>query len=82
MLTNTDVITQIERRLAGTLSAAALSEWAFDRFYALEQAEETVDEVYAEVIGEVLDDLMFADDDDFALEPADLQRMIARLHHG
>lgn len=74
-----DLIAKIEEHLAGRAAPDELAGWAFDRFYAIEQGEEEVDEADAEAIGEVLDDLMFADDESFALDEADLRRLIARL---
>lgn len=79
MLTRTDLIATIEQHLAGNLSYAALSAWAFDRFYAEDQGEEEFPEDDAELIAEILDDLMFADDEQFALEASELQAMIVRL---
>lgn len=74
-----DVIAMIEDYLAGRSSQEQLAGWAFDRFYAIEQGEEEVDEADAEPIGAALDDLMFADDESFALDEADLRRLIAGL---
>jgi len=74
-----DVIRTIEEFLAGRSSAETLAGWAFDRFYAIEQGTEQVDEADAEAIGAALDDLMFADEESFALDDADLRRLIARL---
>lgn len=79
MLTRNDVITWIEARLAGRIDDRELAGWAFERFYAEEQGEESFAEEDAELIGEVLDDLMFADEAAFALDRTALQAMIERL---
>jgi len=79
MLTRADVIAGIEEHLAGSLSAAALAAWAFDRFYAHDMGEEEFSEKDAEVIAAVLDDLMFADDAAFALDEPALRTLITRL---
>ena len=75
----TDVITEIERLIQGHASSAEVAGWAFDRFYAIEQGEEELASEDEEVIAMALDDLMFADDDSFALDDVDLQRLIALL---
>lgn len=74
-----DVIIKIEERLAGSVSAGALAAWAFDLFYEVEQGEREIADSDAEVIDAVLDELMFADDESFALDEAELRRLIARL---
>jgi hypothetical protein len=79
ILTRSEISAQIERRLAGQLSAEALATWALDTFYALEQAELTVAEADTAPVAEVLDALMFADDARFALDDTEMQRLIARL---
>ncbi|NTU83619.1 MAG: hypothetical protein HGA45_30325 [Chloroflexales bacterium] len=79
ILARSDVIVKLEDRLAGRISDASLATWAFDLFYAVEQDDLEVDGADSEAIAEVLDDLMFADDPSFALDEADLRRLIARL---
>lgn len=74
-----DVIIQLERYLAGAISAEQLAGWVFDRFYAIEQGTESVDSTDADVIADTFDELMFADAAPFALTSGDVQRMIARL---
>ncbi|MEI8167229.1 MAG: hypothetical protein WCG26_12665 [Chloroflexales bacterium] len=74
-----DVIVKLEECLDGRISAATLATWAFDRFYAVEQEALTVDAGDGDVIAEVLDALMFADDPSFALDETDLRRLIVRL---
>jgi hypothetical protein len=79
MMHRNEIIARIHERLCGQLSDAALAKWAFDRFYAIEQGEETVDVSDGDLIAAVLDELMFADEKSFALDDADLRRLIARL---
>ena len=74
-----DVIAKVEARRAGTLAAAALAAWAFDLFYELDQGRSAVAPEDADAIADVLDALMFADDESFALDEADLQRLLAQL---
>lgn len=77
MITATELITQIERRLANQISDKELAGWAFDRFYELELSDEPLAE--DEPLNDILDDLTFADEPDFALSELDLQRLLARL---
>jgi hypothetical protein len=79
ILPRSDVIARLEDRLTGQSDDRGLAAWAFDSYYAIEQGTLTVDPADADVIAEVLDDLMFADDPSFALDEADLKRLIARL---
>lgn len=79
IITRNDIITRIEDRLAGRMSAATLAAWAFDRFYAIEQGDEEPEAEAAEPVADVLDELMFADDESFALDDADLRRLIVLL---
>ncbi|NJN16040.1 MAG: hypothetical protein HC822_07025 [Oscillochloris sp.] len=73
------MIQLIEQRLSGQISAQALASWAFDRFYAIEEGVEVIAPEDEDVLGAVLDDLMFADEESFALDDTDLRRFIARL---
>nr|WP_238530481.1 hypothetical protein [Oscillochloris trichoides] len=70
---------KIEAYLYGQLSVSALANWALDRFYAIEQGVENLNADASETIADVLDALMFADEQPFALDDADLRRLIARL---
>ncbi|RRR72519.1 MAG: hypothetical protein EI684_10060 [Candidatus Viridilinea halotolerans] len=79
ILTSSEIIAQLEQRLAERMSAAALANWALATFYALEQGRLTVAETDAAPFAEVLDALMFADDARFALDEAGLRQMVARL---
>jgi hypothetical protein len=79
IVTRSDVITKLEDRLAGRLSADTLATWAFDLFYELEQGETEVAPEDADSIAAVLDELLFADDERFALDLDDLRRLVARL---
>lgn len=79
IITRNDIITRIEDRLAGRMSAEALAAWAFDRFYAIEQGDEEAEADAAERTADILDELMFADDESFALDDAGLRRLIVLL---
>lgn len=79
ILTRSDMIARLEDRLAGRSDDRGLAAWAFDSYYAIEQGTLAVDPADADPIAEVLDDLMFADEPSFALDEADLTRLIARL---
>lgn len=80
MVQRSDLITKIEDRLAGRLGAAALAAWAFELFYAIDQGQREVLPEDADVVADLLDELLFADDESFALDETDLQRLLARLH--
>jgi hypothetical protein len=79
ILARSAVIAKLEDRLAGRVDDAWIANWAFDTYYAIEQAQLEVEAADAEPIAEALDDLMFADEPSFALDEADLRRLIARL---
>ncbi len=79
MFDHQDIIANITAHLNGQLSATQLANWAFDRFYAIEQGVECVSEDTSEIVADALDALMFADEPPFALDDADLRRIIARL---
>jgi hypothetical protein len=79
MVHRNDVMVKINERLRGQIGDAALATWAFDLFYAIEQGEEEVEAGDNDLIAEALDELMFADEKPFALDDADLRRLIARL---
>jgi hypothetical protein len=70
---------QIRARLAGSLSAKALASWAFDSFYAEDMGELVLEPGAEEVLAETLDELMFADDDAFALDEAALRSLLERI---
>lgn len=74
-----DLITQLEERLAGRISAERLAAWAFDLFYGYDQGTHTVDEADLPIIVATLDTLIFADDPSFALDDPELHRLIAQL---
>lgn len=63
----------------GTITDAALAAWALDRFYASDQGFECFDPAHEAMIAEVIDDLMFADETAFQLDPEAIQGLIARL---
>jgi hypothetical protein len=73
------VAEQISARLAGRLSDTALANWAFERFYAVELGEVTLEPGAEQVIADVLDELMFGDDSDFRLGEAELEALRERL---
>jgi hypothetical protein len=79
ILVRSDVIAKIEEHLAGRLGVEGLAAWAFDRFYEIDQGDRSVNPEDAEVVADVLDALMFADNESFAPDEADLQRLLARL---
>ena len=79
IVTRTDIITKLEDRLAGRIGAESLATWAFDLFYDMEQGEAEVDPGDADAIAAVLDELLFADDERFALDDAELRRLVVRL---
>lgn len=79
MVTCAQVADQIKARLAGQIDYAALAGWAFDRFYQLELGEEVVAEEEADLIADVLDTLMFADEPAFRLTEEELRALIAQL---
>lgn len=78
-ITRAALARQIEARLAGTLSDAALAAWAFDRFYAEELGTEGYEPGVEEVIADTLDALMFDDDPHFRLDETELRGLLARL---
>jgi hypothetical protein len=73
------VAEQISARLGGRLSDAALASWAFERFYAVELGEATLEPGAEQLIADVLDELMFGDDPDFRLGEAELGALLERL---
>ena len=79
MISRNDVIIKINERLRSQISDAAIAAWAFDLFYSIEQGEEEVDTESCDGITDALDELMFADEKPFALDDADLYRLITRL---
>ncbi|NTV63363.1 MAG: hypothetical protein HGA65_07470 [Oscillochloris sp.] len=79
MIHRNDITAKIYERLSGQINDATLAAWAFDHFYAIEQAEEEVEANAQELVADALDELMFADEKPFALDDADLRRLIARL---
>jgi hypothetical protein len=80
-LTRHHVIEQLRSAIDGTIEVRALSDWAFDQFYAEEEGTIEFEPGYRRVIGAVLDDLMFGDEARFYLTPAELNHMIQHLAH-
>jgi hypothetical protein len=79
IVTRNDVIAKLEDRLAGRIGAGALAAWAFDLFYRLDQDELEVADQDVDAVAAVLDELLFADDERFALDETDLRRLLQRL---
>lgn len=79
MLTRAELRQQIERFAAGELSSKRLAAWAFDQF--CDQQEELLDyePAYAETIAAVLDELIWSDDQRFALGGDAALALIERL---
>lgn len=73
------VIAALQSYAAGQQSAATLAAWAFDQFYAEEEGTLSYELGYRQVLAEVLDDMMFSDDADFALSPTDVERLLDTL---
>ena len=80
ILTREELRQAIERFLDGELGASALATWAFDQFYAAEEAGLVYEPGSEEIIGEVLDELMWADSAPFVLEAAAARRLQERLN--
>lgn len=79
IVTRNDMIAKLEDRLAGRIGAAALAAWAFDLFYRLDQDELEVADEDVDAFAAVLDELLFADDERFALDETDFRRLLQRL---
>jgi hypothetical protein len=77
--TRAAIVAQIEARLEGQLTDAALAAWAFDRFYAEELGNKEFEEGTEPAIADVLDALMFGDHPGFRLEEEQLRTLIAQL---
>jgi hypothetical protein len=78
-LTRAEVAQRIAARLEGALSNKQLATWAFDRFYEFELGTAQAEPPYEDVIQDILDELMFSDDDSFELDEASLRSLLARL---
>jgi hypothetical protein len=79
VLTRAQVTQQIDARLKGQVSDRQLSAWAFDHFYRIELEEEAAEPGYEEVLADVLDALMFAEDAAFQLDETSLRALLAQL---
>jgi hypothetical protein len=75
------VIHQIERFLNDEVSPQALAAWAFDQICDREEELLTYEPGYDEVIGAVLDDLMWADEPTFRLDHDTARALQTRLEH-
>ena len=78
-LTRQQVIEQLRSVIDGTIEAHALSNWAFDQFYAEEEGTVEFEPGYRRAISAVLDDLMFGDQPGFYLTRPELNQMIQHL---
>jgi hypothetical protein len=74
-----EVAAKLRERLAGRLDAKALAAWAYARFYEEEMEELSLEPDADDLLREVLDELMFADDEAFALDDDALQALLKRL---
>lgn len=79
ILTREQLAASIHACLEGRLTQAQLAKWAFDQFYKIEIEELEYEEQHAALLSEVLDQLMFADEDSFQLDEQDLALLIRRL---
>lgn len=79
IVARSEIIGKLEDRLAGRIAAEALAAWAFDLFYEIDQGRTAVAPDDIEAIAATLDELMFADDESFALDERDLRRLIEQL---
>lgn len=79
LLTRQQVIDHLRGAQQSAADARQLAGWAFDQFYAEEEGSIEYEPGFRRAIGAVLDDLMFADDPQFRLSAADLQRLIDQL---
>jgi hypothetical protein len=79
IVTRAAVAAQIEARLAGRLTDAALAAWAFDRFYAEELGNEEFEAGGESAIADALDALMFGDDPGFRLDEEELRALVTQL---
>jgi hypothetical protein len=74
-----EVAAKLRERLAGRLDAKALAAWAYARFYEEEMEQLSLEPGADDLLREVLDELMFADDETFALDDDALRALLTRL---
>ncbi|MBC8077130.1 MAG: hypothetical protein H7Y32_13725 [Chloroflexales bacterium] len=74
-----ELVAQVQARLAGSLDANSLAAWAYARFYEEEMEQLSLEPGADDLLREVLDELMFADDASFALDDNALRALLARL---
>lgn len=79
VLRREEVAAKVRERLAGRLDAKALAAWAYARFYEEEMEQLSLEPDADALLREVLDELMFADDETFALDDEALRAMLTRL---
>ena len=81
-LTRAAVRVEIERFLQGTRTRKALAAWAFDQFGDEAEGMLSYEAGMEDVIGEVLDELMWADSAPLVLEAATACEIQQRLDGG
>ena len=79
VLTRDQLRERLDAFLEGTLSVHALAAWAFDQFYSQEEGTLVYEEGFEEVIGAVLDELMWADSAAFALDVEVARRLMRQI---
>ena len=78
-ITRAEVAAKIAALQAGTLDAAGLAAWAFNRFYAEELGNEHYEAAAEAALADALDALMFCNDPGFELDAAALDRLNEQL---
>ncbi len=79
VLTRQDILTQLHAAMVGKLTEQQLAAWAFEQFYAEEAGRLEFEPGYRQIIGAVLDELMFGDAESFRLKNEDFQRLREQL---
>ena len=79
VLTRADVREQIERFAAGTLPPEALAAWAFDQFCDEAEGLVSYEAGFEDIIGGVLDELMWMDSAPFGLDLTAARQLQQRL---
>jgi hypothetical protein len=79
IVTRSDLIEALKQFTQPTLDVSGLAEWALQRFHAVEQGRDTIDEQDRQELMSVLDELMFADQEPFVISAADAARLIDQL---
>ncbi len=79
LLTRAMLVHLLNERLDGTQTDQSLARWAFDQFYAEELGDVIYEAGAEDAIADVLDELMFAEDDGFGLDVEAIRGLLARL---